>query len=109
MRECPVCSSCYWLDLIKDRMTGLRTVETTIALADEHAVYLPTMKTAWFERLLSLQRKTKANITFRAVARDSSSLDFEPCQAIKDFESRLRTELARARESTDTIIDIVEE
>lgn len=90
-------------------MTGLRTVEMTITVPhlEEPANY-PTMKNAWVVRLLALQHTTKARISFRAVAPDSIVMEDEDRQPIKDFESQLKTELARVKGLNDAVIDVLE-
>lgn len=91
-------------------MTGLRTVEmsTTISRLLNPANY-PTMQHAWVARLLVFQHATKAKITFKFVALGAYvNMEDERRQPIKDFESQLKGELARVRETNDAVIDVRE-
>ena len=90
-------------------MTGLRTVEMTIMVPHlEESANYPTMKHAWVARLLAFQHATKADIDFRAAARAGCVVEDDDRQPIKDFESQLKTELARVREVSDAVIDVLE-
>ncbi|KAL8791697.1 MAG: hypothetical protein Q9195_005704 [Heterodermia aff. obscurata] len=109
MRQCHECSFCCWLDLIQSSMTGLRTVEmtTTVPHVVNHAIY-PTMQNAWVARLLVFQHAIKADINFELIAPDSYIMRNADLEALKDFETQLRTELARARARNAAVIDVLE-
>lgn len=78
-----------------------------VPLLEDRANY-PTMKSAWVARLLVFQHATKADIEFKAVAPDYCVVENEGRQPIRDFESQLKTELARIREVSDAVIDVLE-
>ena len=90
-------------------MTGLRTVEMTATVTHpEHRANYPTMQHAWVARLLVFQHATKADIDFKAVASSWCVVEEEDRQPIKGFESQLKTELARVRETNDAVVDVLE-
>lgn len=53
-QKCALCNTSLWLDLIKKRMTGLRTVELFLYLSF-HSMRLPTLDDPWIARLFGLQ------------------------------------------------------
>ena len=90
-------------------MTGLRTVELTWTIPPhEDPANYPMMEQAWVARLLVFQHATRVDIKFEFVAPNSGVIEQEDRQAIRDFESQLKTELARVRKTDDVVIDVLE-
>lgn len=67
----------------------------------------PSMKEAWVAQLLNVQRVTKAEIKLRAVPADTSELEDEYREPIKDFVTKLQKELTRMRRLGHVVIDIL--
>ena len=74
----------------------------------EDPVNYPTMQHAWVARLLVFQHATKAAIDFKFVAPDPWVMEDEIRQPIKNFESQLKTELVRVKQTNDAVIDVLE-